>query len=484
MVSRAGVGAVSDLLLAMMLPSEYPSVRLPTMDMPRTSVLTTRDVYNISSPTDNATGWTAGDNIICFFGQAGRTFAVYTPYPNGETYNCYFPTGAPAAGSWYFQMGALSNGSIYPDALWDPISVRGSTTTTAVHGPSLGIGYSDGAPYVFLDENDAFKITMPPGVASFGTVAGYINIQIEEYIGVGQQPTVYDDVQCTITAGAFSNTTRTVNHAGYYALRCASVIVSTGTFSTFASVGVDIVTYGSSAGRWRHFCLGDIDPQNNGDVNIGEEVRVNAATMLVTNTTSVMNAQGLVLAARVRTALPFTVTGTKIARMAEKFTDRAATGVYTFKEFTTVAEKFTSSVTGYTDNTKVGPRFDLDFDDYVHIISLSNPSVATAANAYEISVDFTLEFKTDISRYSKDTSTYSYDQLVRARKIVNSRPEWFYENPNHMRTIYNLAKTVGRKLISGAQYVAPFAAHAASAVDPVHAVGYQTLANLLARIRV
>jgi hypothetical protein len=171
--------------------------------------------------------------------------------------------------------------------------------------------------------------------------------------------------------------------------------------------------------------------------------------------------------------------------MAEKFTGRAATGCYTFREFAIEDEPFDAAVTNIADNAAVGgPRFNLDVDEFVHIMQFTNPNAATAPNAYEITVDMTIEFRSDLSRYPKSVSDYVYTDLILARKMVNARPEWFYENPLHMRDIYGLIKRVGAGVARGIKTVAPYAATAASAVDPAHAAGYHALAGLLGRLNV
>jgi hypothetical protein len=473
---RAAASHVEQLMLGLMVPAECPNLRAPTTDMPRTSVLTTRDVYVASTPTGTADGFVTGDMVVIFFGQPGRTVLVFSPGGSTEQYAVYFPDGTSA---WTLNTaGTLGIGTWKFDTFWDAQGCYLSTGT--LHGPSLALGFSSGFGYVFMDSGDTLQLTTP---AAWGTATGTVGFSFWKYVGQGMVPKSISSITQPLTAGTMQMVIFGPTTPGYYIAKLERIDVTANTVPDFSGVTVKLNVLGKSTGRWHHYCNSDIDIKQSGDPNIGEDCRVVSASCLVTNTTSVMNAQGTVIAARVRDTLGFDVTAVKLGRMAEKYTGRAATGCYTFREFSIEDEPFTSCVTGGVEvNSNTLPRFDLDVDEFVHLMEFTNPNASTAPNAYEISVDLTIEFRTDLSRYNKEVSKFNYNELILARQMINARPEWFYENPVHMKDIYGFIKKVGAAAARGVQTIAPYAATAASAVDPAHSAGYHALAALLNRM--
>jgi hypothetical protein len=260
--------------------------------------------------------------------------------------------------------------------------------------------------------------------------------------------------------------------AGYYSLEVESLTIMSGSNATNIGTNFLMVT-GNSAG-WQHIHLGDLDTTNSGDISLAEDARSVASSLLATNTSSVLARQGTVLAARLRGVDALDVTPTVLARSAEKYTGDAAKGVYTFLEFSTAREQFTSHV--QTDNFL---SYNLDVDDYYHYMHITCPGWSSTPNTYTISFDSILEFKTDSSRYSKAVSQLDYTDLIAARRIVNANPDWFFENPQHMAALYNwISNKVGAVTRGARRYAGPVAGGLA-VMDPARAPLYHLLGKML-----
>lgn len=220
--------------------------------------------------------------------------------------------------------------------------------------------------------------------------------------------------------------------------------------------------------------MGELDAIANGDSQLGEDTRVVASSMLMTNTSALLARQGTVLAARLRGIDAFDVTPAALAKSDEKYAGDAAKGVYTFLEFSNEREKFRSCVIAETSMS-----YSLDIDDYCHFIQITCPQVATASNTFTVSFDNILEFKTDSARYSKSVANLSYGDLILARRCINSNPEWFFENPQHMAALYNWILSHASAAVRGARRYAGPIAGAATAIDPSRAPLYQLLGKML-----
>lgn len=456
------------------LPGETQGVRLPTTDAPRTSVMVAKDQYTIT--VANVTpppSWNNGDLVVAFHGQPGRLACIYTSLSTGN-YQLAFNTGTSVNSTWIlFQ--AVS-GSYSPVMTWP---LCGTTTQyfATTHGVTMAMGYSgsDNNQFVWMNSNDT--ITIFPASAWTSTAVG--NVVFTIFAWGGRDTPTYEVGQTTITLASGNvpgaSTVFTAIVPGYYQVVFDGIYITSGSV-TSGSNGISLNLNCNATTGWKQISMNDLDPRIGGDISIGQACRVNAASMLMTNTTSVLNRQGTVLAARLKSEQFYQVTPAVLARAAEKYTGDAAQGVYTFKEFSSANENF---VTATTPNPSA--LFDLDSDDYFHFIQITCPSVATSANTFTVSFDTCVEFKCDNARYSKAVSNISYEQLIAARRLINSTPEWFYENPEHMRAIYNFIRSGVQKLGRGLVTVAPYAARAASYAHPEGAAGYEMLAHLLRR---
>lgn len=453
--------------LAIALPEAHPAVRLPTVDMPRSSTVTLRDTLSISTPSHASqyNGFEPGTLLYAHYGQPGR-LALYTKsFDANLVYKAKFNN---INSTWSNNWRLLSVSSTTNVELDEPWPYVGSVHVSGemLHGNTLPYGTAHGLSFMLINTDDVIGFA----TTGWGTGSGSVSFTINVWDAPGATPTMVTQHTHTVTSGV-GVSTYNFSRPGYYNVLVSRLSVTAGTVPAGAGVSVSVTTVGSlTVPRWANVTMGDLDPLNAGDTNMAENVRVNSSSFLMTNTSSALNKQGTVIAARIREHLPFGQTPTTLARMAEKYVNEAAYGVYSFKEFDSDAEKFGNfAADGHLS-------FDLDYSGYYHYVSISNPS--DTANVYSVSLDTTLEFKTDIARYSKNISTMQHGDLIEARRLLNSNPHWFYENPLHMKQIYGFVKQLAQRAVKGARMVAPYALQAASVVDPQRAPLYQALRQL------
>lgn len=428
--ARGAKDEMQDLCLAIADPGSMRGFRLPTVNMPRTAVFTSDDNFTLSSPATAAPGFDPGTICVAFFGQMGRTFSAWQAIGTGA-YDCFFSAGAS---TWpcHQQTGAGFNSHF-----WPLIACRQSLT--GPHGTTMAIGVSQGIPYVFLNVGD--KINVSAGTWGTGTGNAYFSIFKFE---AAVRPSPAGVAAVVITAGSLPATTLfTATVAGYYALKFDAATLTAGAYAASNSVQPKVqcnATFG-----WEQHAMMDIDEGAalGGDATLAELSRVNAASLLLTNTSAALNKQGTVIAGRIRTSNYLDVTPDELARTVAKYSDDAAKGVYTFRENTESMEKLRPST---YQNTLAGGQagifFDLDEVDYVHYISITCPGYATQPNNYTVLNHQTIEFDSDTSRYDPNTAgkAYTTPMLIEARRLINSRPEWFFENPLHLRDIYSFIR--------------------------------------------
>lgn len=476
------------LALAMALPAQHMGVRFPTRDMPRCSIVGGRDILAVRNVNLATAGWNQGDLVVHFYGQPGRNF-VYTVSQSSasgflnHSYDVHFSSGD----AWWTISPlafAANESPLVVNQFWPAVGARSSISPAGLHGPALAAGLSNGIAYFLLSETNYIYVN-PTDWTS--TLVGYAFFEVYKYVGPGMPPVLVYDKPITLASGNIPGTSifsPGSSDAGYYALkfdRIESTSGAIGSSNNAISVKINMTSSATPTRTiWSQVSMGELDANGYGDAKIGESVRITGNSMLLTNTASMYNAAGTIVAARTKTPLFTDVTASTLARAAEKYTNHSRLGVYTFKEFSESAESFRNVV-----SERIGfMSFDLDYDDYVHTVQAGCNDPATQPNTFELVVEYNAEFVTEAQRYVKGVSQLPFEALVEARRHINSKPEWFYENPLHMRDIYNWVldkgAQAGKAMIRGA----PRALQYAGMVDPGRAGAYSALAQLMSGLNV
>jgi hypothetical protein len=384
------------------------------------------------------------------------------PRTQTEVRSIMFQNGINSSGTSFIFIrtgGPLLTNTVI-DSAWSPIAVTGTNRTEPV-------GELDQKRYVFLSPGDILKAsgTCPaPGVTTW---AATMVVNVYRWTSVGEFLYTTTSLSWSLGTAAtilFTNQTlAAADTAGWYRIVIESISSTTATGAAGDYTMSATITPLATSG-WRMVVPADLDANNSGDGTIGESVRVNGVSMLMTNTTALLSRQGNVIAARIPASEdPFLVDVTMLAGRSDRYMGDASKGLYTFKEFTQFSEEFYDC----TDNSIKAMSIRLDRPkDWFHVVQISNSQYATAPNTFLTTFSYTYEFKTSNPRYQQDICRHSWESLLAARRIIQNKPDWFYENPSHMAAIYNLIK----RGVTGAGRVVkkalPYAAPVASAVAP------------------
>lgn len=447
------------------LPHECEGTRFPTADFSRTSMGKFSDQLSMSTPTNAINNWSPGDLVMAFYGQPNRLLMYSHQVPTGAvvTYTLNFEWKTGVVNVWNLFIGNASGttGSLVINQPWPLVS--GTNITSNVdypyHGATMPVGVSEGRKYVWVStqETITFSFTSP--------ITG--NLILGVYQWAPNNAFTNSERQWPLIMGA----TQYVffpDVSGYYSFE----ILREDSGSAFPSNTYPItVTWQSGTPpytTWATMHMGDLDPAVGGDLNLGRETRVNAASLLCTNTTSLLNRQGNVVAGRINEAPFFQITPEILGRAAELYYGDAAKGVYTYKEFSLYDESYRSMTGGG------GNQFDLDLPTYFHFIQLSSPGGIT--NAYNVSTNIILEYIVDIPRYPKGVSPFDFADLLEARRIINESPGWFFENPMHWADILRMIQRGARGAYQGIKRYGPTTIRALGGAVP----GYSPLMNATA----
>lgn len=450
-------------------PHDAPLIRMPTVDMPRTAVIRLRDQLSVTGSTATGYGptWGAGDMVYILYGQPGRMleYGPITP-PSVGAYRINFqPTvlGSAAVDNWTLENVNLS-GSLPHADMWPIASTTFESGTNYVGSKQRPIGKDQGINFVYLGNKEGLFITDATGTS---TLTGSANFEVIRFQEDGVSPVAVIR-QCPLVGGLPTKPFGLVYgdgvEAGYYAVRYLGITAASGSSTTPITIKMQIQL--TVAGN--PLFIQRYAPELDSDPTIGTLCRRTAASLLVTNTTSLNSRQGTVTAARLTGATYNTVTVGRMTTATEKYVGDAANGAYTYMSFSSTDEEFAEAV----NRDYGGIFYSLTPPDYSHVVWTTNPSVATAANSYAVSVDCVLEFMTDSQRYNMDVPHFAHGELIEARRIANATP-FFYENPLHMADITKFVRSAWNAVRRNAVPIADFV----TAVQPAFGPAAQYIAR-------
>jgi len=458
---------LSGLAMHIADPTRCNLVRVPTTDYARTSTALLDDQVTIASTNSSPPGFSQTCLNAIFYGQPARSMLCWQTLQDPDstfTYNCYF-AGPGASTYWTIK---YNNGDDYPyepSSGWWPLVAATSEDTSSPHGQVLPIGLSANIPFVFMNAGDKFTGANPTDYPfGSGDLTANLWFNVYRWCGRYTQPCLVQTGNINFSDGEGFSYLFVAPTAGYYALNYAGASIVSGTSVTATwYIVVNLETYANVG--WRFYHHVDADVFAGGDPNMLLNVRATASTLLFTNATSALNAQGSVVAARIRSVDGLDVTQSILAKAAEKYEGNASKGIYTFKEFSAYAEVFRTCVlqSGEVD-AALNPAYDLDFDDYYHYITMQVPSATI--NTFNVRYCTAIEFRLDSARYERSTSEQQYEALIAARKLISSNPEWFYENPLHMAQIYNFIRSYAGSAWRAIKTATPYATALMGVANP------------------
>lgn len=482
-------------------PCDSEPLRLPTSDMPRTSVgkyYNTKTLVQAYPAQAHTTWqWAATEFPIIFLGIPSFMYAapVAVNVPTGSPvyeakFICSGADGADPSSTWglyaaSWQVGGDGKWAIGRHAVdqsWPLVGVPALNATLGqlTYGSQIPVGVigSRGTSerYMFLNTDDTVSLYFSWTTAATLTVTGFFRRLSNEGGDFGSE------IDFTTTASSTSWTLplRVSDQPGWYRVYIGSVE----TTAAISALGVTAqVTPGGARGStdtclgWRIYTMPDFDMKRTtggGDSNLGEYARVNACSLLMTNTLSPFNKQGTVHAARFCSEdYDWTqMNSTKMSSMKEAYRGEAALGCYTFRAFDHEEEKFRT----YCDYGYLVVPLDANFQVYGVVFG---GQVSTAPLQLLVTCDMITEFITSEPRYPAGTCRCDIQALALVRHRINERPVWFYENPDHMKKIYEFVKRVGGAVYNGGRAALPYVTPVVSAANPEAGALLLALAKLL-----
>jgi hypothetical protein len=453
--------AVRALAEQMAIPFTSIPMRVPTTDMPYTSVMKLRSQFTYTHNSAGIVGLDAGDALYALYGQPGRLleYGPEIPAANGE-YNLTMG----ASQFWVLENTGIA-GNIFSSDEWPLTScsfVAG--TGTPYKGEVQPIGMSKGANFLFLSGRDSVFIA---GALGTSTIVGKFLFEVWRWTGRGQEAKLLTTVEVA-ASGGIPTTGATLIDAGsppfttgYYLIKFTGVTVTSG--SSTSSIMIQLRTKLAATGAG--MVIQVPAPELITDTALTSAIRRTSASLLITNTSAFNNRQGGVIGARANdvnwggqeNVAPLSMTF--IESLSNKYSGDASNGCYTFMEFTGHDEIFQE--VGCVHAKSI--TYDLDCPDLVNLVLVNNASHATAPNSYIVSLDVVLEFQSQSQRYMKTTppASLTHGDLIEARRALNIEGQYHFENPAHLQDVLSLIKRGWNAVRDNAMPVATYAARLA-----------------------
>lgn len=419
------------------LVNPRPAMRFPTVDAPLTAVASLRRTLALSTPNpgDTSTIWNGGDTILALYGQPGCLAIVgpvLLPASGTGSANAGFQfsvsmasvSGSLTVPDWTLvnSSGSAGSGIAQPTTPWPIAKVTGGSTNylAATQALQKPIGISMGRPFIMLSGYEQIYVKNSGGIGT--NVAAY-NFAVHRYTGP-KQATVSETITITASSGLIPVGTVLADAAGnsrptFYCIEFVGLTPTTATSPVSSTQTIRLGIQNPTAGySWTQLYAPDLDV----DASIGEACRRTSCSLTLLNTSAMINRQGTIVAARQAFNAFADYSPSTLSTAAQRYQGESAKGLYTYMEFSNYSEQFATAVNEYG-----GVQYDLDSEDMVHLIQVSCPSYSTQPNAYALTIDTAIEFKTQSQRYSLGVSRCSHGELIAARRVANMTP-WFFES--------------------------------------------------------
>lgn len=221
---------------------------------------------------------------------------------------------------------------------------------------------------------------------------------------------------------------------------------------------------------WKLFDSNMIHSTLGGDDVITEKVRINAASLMLSNTTSGLHRGGLVIGTRRVGFDPHIKFADLSIESVESFD--AVDGAFTFIYPEDERQKFINA-----GGRNLAGRVDLRTlaSINVHYIYLAPPAAtqgpvtgasSTQPNSFRLQYDELLEFQPASKRYIRKPCMLPFSALQEAIARLEAKPEYFYRNHGHMSEIYNWIASTGRRARGAIRTAMPMAQAASAAFAP------------------
>lgn len=453
------LSALTGLARTIALPHEYAPVRFPSFPaLERTAVLgfsvPSYAAVDISSETKFLLARQAC--FPCWADQTIPSTELWSTVYDYTAENQSFGGGISQAQIFTMQFLRAYSGNRLKDAYGCGVSGGNSGRT-----PYAPVGYDSG-----LGNNPNF-FYVPEGANVFLaliydtalTAATLYDVALQKWTSPGEidvlAPEATTAKQVSSAIGDTAGVVVIPNLGGWYRVESiesdlasskqknmvASVVVTNAsTFSFGVTTGVGIL----GGGVQKKLFLPLVFPTEYANSKLPwYSTRTNAASLLLTNVTQVLNKAGVVLAGRVSPSVinPFEVDSAYINTLhpAEKAFLPLESGAYTFVPPSTDMQNFWDYTSVSHANLAGGastPLYRLDNDSLVNVLFLSSPSVS---EAIAVTVDWHIEFRTSSALFPIGLSAMTLESLHQAQ-LVLTECGFFFNNIDHKFILGQLMK--------------------------------------------
>lgn len=451
---------------ALAMPFESQPLQLPLMDQVVSSTVSkihTSIHLDWSYYNANTSQLKIGQQLTYLFMNPLRSIVYYMPNSSGHSAKYQMVFESNGVNSSLFQTGTIAtsmlSSSIFRiNPVWLVDSYLGDNTHEHPHGNILYCGRAENKVGFWIDATES-----SPATCHAGSNGAAVNFDVQVYILDGDTFDAHKRVHCVNTTTA--DTTFTITKSGYY-----SIELITGDTMSFS------FSFETSSSFFCHNCIPSIDTQLSGLL----WSRINAGSLLFTNTSAEIAKNGNIIMAQLPCAQPWYNYITEYDALAAYPTATTLsyeTGGYGFwkpkgiQDFEFVTQVTSSS--GVVDSCyyPLTPAHDyLGF-----FVQCDNNGVTGNGTQATIVPCWHMEFSSSnqfhLLRPVKGNSNALTRDLQRLRTVAQ-----FHENPLHISDLMNALKTTGRVALK----YAPSLIKALTAVFPEYAGILQPAARLAA----
>lgn len=211
-----------------------------------------------------------------------------------------------------------------------------------------------------------------------------------------------------------------------------------------------------------------------GNPLIGTNTRVTGSSLLLMNTTPVLNRGGHIHCARLNGDAVWAYTQAKIAGSNTYKALKTETGAFTFMHPSERRNQFYQAVNpldGSSGPTGTGwgsPMVDLEAlsEEFTHVIRVEPVVGATVANQFDLILDTALEFAVDSQMFPSSPSPVNHASYHQMLRMIEAQPEVFWENPSHVAQLVSWVRDAINGSVRLAKWAIPRVAPVATALNP------------------
>jgi hypothetical protein len=456
--------AVSNLIGSIACPAEVPAQRLPLDTPVPTSLmcvhsLTTNDTKGTPVANESAaTYWVFKQLARSYLYKTGTLSTGDSTYegvlgpvqvtvPSGS-YNKYtFRWSTTPNGATFVSTGVINQN-------WKVQGFTpGPTNVNPFHGPFLPLGVDTRKDKYVLANKGFIRVWVDPvlftaslsgfpATTLFGTQAYRIGLQLSQFSVPGEPRSVVGDVVLFGSTTAVNYVDIQIPFPAYYTVDIIDVTASSNAGpsapNSQAYIGLRFELISDIA---YPLVCNVMAPEVYEDPEICDKHRVVASSLLLSNTTAVLNKEGVITGVTVTPdTWPFNLTSDSIGRFVGATSHPFEKGMYLFqKPERDQLEFIKGALDEWTDNPVTGviapkvPFFDMDSLLSYDVVIIDDPDT-TSPSVWRVRRDLHWEFRTTSQRYLREMPLLDEEVFSNVMRVLAVLPN-HVDNPIHWAKI-------------------------------------------------